>query len=35
VIAAALTKARTENTVRDELAAGTLPSEAFARHGVL
>jgi 4-hydroxy-4-methyl-2-oxoglutarate aldolase len=35
VIAAALAKARTENTVRDELAAGTLPSEAFSRHGVL
>ncbi len=35
VISAALAKAMTENTVRDELAAGTLPSEAFARHGVL
>lgn len=35
VIAAVLEKAGKENTVRDELAAGTLPSEAFARHGVL
>lgn len=35
VIAAALAKASTEDTMRDELAAGVLPSESFARHGVL
>ena len=35
VIAAALEKARAENSMRDELAAGVLPSEAFARHKVL